>query len=107
MVDAVLFTPDADDDIAEAYKWYEAREVGLGEEFLRCVEACVLGICRHPELYRIAIDDFRRARVRRFPFDIFYEISANSIVIHYVFHTAQDAKKWRGRLRNRKKNKGM
>jgi hypothetical protein len=36
-----VFTPEADQDVAEAYNWYEAREPGLGEDFLRCVEACV------------------------------------------------------------------
>ena len=31
----VKFTAEADDDIASAYYWYEEREIGLGEEFLR------------------------------------------------------------------------
>ncbi len=28
-------------DISEAYDWYEAREFGLGAEFLRCIDACL------------------------------------------------------------------
>lgn len=68
MVERVILTPEADDDVAESYNWYESREPGLGEDFLRCIEACVLGIQRHPEMYPIAVDEFRRAPIRRFPF---------------------------------------
>jgi hypothetical protein len=32
------------EDIADAFAWYENRRVGLGEEFLACVEAWVEAI---------------------------------------------------------------
>lgn len=34
-----MILPAAEQDAAEAYSWYEAQESGLGEEFLRCVDA--------------------------------------------------------------------
>ena len=40
MIERVIFTPEADDDVAGSYDWYESREPGLGENFLRSVEAC-------------------------------------------------------------------
>jgi plasmid stabilization system protein ParE len=98
MTERVVFTPEADDDIAESYRWYQDREPGLGEEFLRCVGACVENIQRHPLLYRVAVDDFRRALVRRFPFEIFYEPTDEGIVIYSVFHCSQDPAKWKKRL---------
>lgn len=58
MIERVIFTPEADDDVAGSYDWYESREPGLGEDFLRSVEACVRGIQRHPEMYPAAIDEF-------------------------------------------------
>ncbi len=58
MIEHVIYTSDAELDIAEAYGWYEAREPGLGEDFLRCVEACVLSIQRHPQLHPVAVDEF-------------------------------------------------
>jgi hypothetical protein len=36
-------------------------------------------------MYRVAIDEFRRAPIRRFPFEIFYELTGNSITIYSVF----------------------
>ena len=98
MIESVVFTDEAKDDVRESYGWYESREPGLGEEYLRCVEACVQTIQRHPELYPVAVDEFRRALVRRFPFEIFYEVSGNSLVIYSVFHCSQNPQKWRHRL---------
>ena len=69
MIEHVIFTPEADDDVAGSYDWYERQEPGLGEDFLRSVEACVRGIQRHPEMYPAAIDEFRRAPIRRFHLD--------------------------------------
>jgi plasmid stabilization system protein ParE len=98
MIGRIIFTSEADDDIAEAYNWYESREPGLGEEFLRCLEARILTIQRQPEIYRVAVDEFRRAFMRRFPYEIFYEPTNDAIVIYSVFHYSQDPQKWRKRL---------
>jgi plasmid stabilization system protein ParE len=99
MIERIVYTPEAEQDVADAYSWYEAREPGLGEEFLRCVEACVLIIQRHPYLYPVAADEFRRALVRRFPFEVFYEPDEDSLVIYSVFHCSQDPQKWSSRLK--------
>jgi plasmid stabilization system protein ParE len=100
MIERVIFTPEADDDVVESYRWYEDREPGLGEDFLRCVEVCILSIQRHPRMYPVAVDEFRRALLRRFPYEIFYEPTGDSIVIYSVFHCSQDPEKWRKRLRH-------
>ena len=98
MIERVIYTEDAESDVAASYDWYESREPGLGKDFLRCVEACVLTIQRHLLLYPVAVDGFRRALVRRFPYEVFYEPTANVIVIYSVFHCSQDPQKWRTRL---------
>lgn len=98
MVEKILFTPEAADDVSAAYNWYEAREPGLGEDFLRCVEACLLMALRHLHMYPAAVDDFRRAFIRRFPFEVFYEPTGDGLVVYSVFHCSQDPQKWRKRL---------
>ena len=95
MIERMIYTPDAEADIAEAYQWYEGREPGLGED---CVEACVAMLQRHPLMHRVAVDSFRRALIRRFPYEIFYEPAAESLTIYSVFHCSQDPQKWRNRL---------
>src|SRR5580658_7091607 len=95
-----ILLPEAEQDVAQSYAWYEEQEPGLGEEFLRCVDACILSIRRNPKLHVIAHETYRRALVRRFPYTIFYEYEERRkrIVIYSVFHCAQDPEKWRGRL---------
>ncbi len=77
----LVFAPEAAQDIDEAYRWYEDRRVGLGEEFLSCVDACVQAVCRVPELHAKVHLEYRRALVRRFPFAVFYEYVAGTVTV--------------------------
>jgi len=70
----------------------------LGDEFLRCVDACILSIRRNPELYELAHETYRRALLRRFPYAVFYEVLEGSITVYSVFHCSQDPQKWLKRL---------
>ncbi len=36
----LIIAPEVEQDVSEAYTWYEERRVGLGEEFLSYVDAC-------------------------------------------------------------------
>jgi len=72
--------------------------LGLGEEFLGCVDGCLRSICRMPELYAKVHEDYRRALVRRFPYAIFYEYVDGKIFVYSIFHTSRDPKKWRERF---------
>jgi plasmid stabilization system protein ParE len=90
--------PEAEQDISEAYDWYEQRRPSLGEEFLSCLDACIERICRSPELHAKVYEDYRRALIRRFPYAVFYEFTGAAVFIYCVFHTSQDPSKWRERL---------
>lgn len=94
----LIIAPDVEYDINEAYNWYEERRVGLGEEFLSCVDACIHAICRSPELYAVVHEGYRRGLVRRFPYSIFYEHINDVVTIYCVFHNSRDPQKWRERL---------
>ena len=98
MAAELIFAPEAETDIGEAFGWYENQRPGLGEEFLSCVDACIKKICRTPEIYAKVYKQCRRALVRRFPYAIFYEYTGETIVIYCVFHTSRDPRKWRDRL---------
>ncbi|MCU0916598.1 MAG: type II toxin-antitoxin system RelE/ParE family toxin [Planctomycetes bacterium] len=92
------FTAPARQDATHAFAWYEEQSLGLGLEFLRCLEAAVLSIQRHPFMYPAVLDEFRQALIRRFPYVVFYEVEPNRIVIHAIFHCSQDPDKWKARL---------
>jgi len=46
----LILLSQAEQDITEAYDWYQQRELGLGEEFLRCIDASIQTIERNPEI---------------------------------------------------------
>jgi hypothetical protein len=74
--------PNAEIDLAEAYAWYELQRVGLGEDFLGCVDACIQSVRRMPKMNRCVYKEYRRALVRRFPYAAFDETLEQSIVSH-------------------------
>jgi toxin ParE1/3/4 len=98
MARSLVLVSEAETDILEAYGWYEERRRGLGDEFLSCVDACLSGIARQPELHAVIFDQYRRALVRRFPYAVFYEATSETVIVYGVLHTARDPDKWRQRL---------
>jgi plasmid stabilization system protein ParE len=97
----IVMTPEAEQDLSEAYDWYEQRRVGLGEDFLARVDAVIQGISRLPEFHPIVHENYRRAVVRKFPYVVFYEYAGGKVTVYCVFHTSQDPDKWRQRLPER------
>jgi hypothetical protein len=71
MTTELVLAPEVGQDVSEAYRWYNERRIGLGEEFLSCVDACIQSICRKPEMHSIVYRNFRRGLVRRFPYSVF------------------------------------
>lgn len=98
MAAKLILAPEEEQDIAEAYSWYEGHRTGLGEEFLSCVEACSEAIRRTPDMHPVVHESYRRSLVRRFPHVIFYEHEEGIVTVYGVFHTSRDPNKWRQRL---------
>ena len=100
MIKSLILIPEAKEDVKEAYLWYEEQSLGLGIEFLRCVEAVLTSIQRTPQLYPIVYEAYRRALVRRFPFAIFFEHedSTDQCIVYSVFHCSQNPEKWQKRI---------
>lgn len=100
MTETPILLPEAKADVGDAYLWYEEQSMGLGMEFLRCVETALLAIQRAPLSYPTVHESYRRSLVRRFPFAIFFEFKPdqNCCVVYSVFHCSQNPDKWRSRL---------
>ncbi len=94
----LILAPEAEQDIADAYAWYEERRIGLGEDFMTRVDACIEKIRRMPELYACVHENYRRALVRRFPYAVFYEYENDRVTVYAVMHTSRNPAKWRKRL---------
>jgi toxin ParE1/3/4 len=84
---AVRITPLAEADIAGAQDWYESKQPGLGLRFVEHVRATIQRIGQNPFQYQIAFENARRARVREFPYAVWYRVlDDESVVIACLAH---------------------
>lgn len=93
----LVFRPEVREELDEAYSWYESQKLGLGDEFLDCVDETVNRISQMPESYVIVYGDIRRAVVRRFPYAVYYRIVSSRVIVTAIFHGRRDPKSWQMR----------
>jgi len=91
---ALIVRPEAERDLRDAYSWYESHSAGLGEEFLRSIDATFALIQRHPEAFPFIHRQVRRALIRRFPYGVFYVADPERTAILSVLHMRQDPAEW-------------
>jgi plasmid stabilization system protein ParE len=87
---AVLFRPEAREDIVQARDWYEERAAGLGREFLRALEVAVARAQRSPEAFPLIEGRFRRVPLRRFPHFLVYQCDRRGVTVLACFHHRPD-----------------
>ena len=89
--------PAVDEDLAEARDWYDKRREGLGQEFLAQVDAAIEFISVNPELRPAEFRSVRRAKVRRFPYIVYYRIVEPDIEVLAILHGRRNPRVWRSR----------
>ena len=93
----IRLRPEALDELAEAWRWYEGQRQGLGDEFRACVDAVMAEIARAPLLSAKVQGEVRRRIVRRFPFSVIYLSEPDHAEVLAVFHSARDPRRWHER----------
>jgi plasmid stabilization system protein ParE len=71
----LVIEPEAEQDIADAYEWYERNRAGLGGTFLAAVRAALDRICENPTGFPKAHRDVRRTLLRTFPYSVLHRHS--------------------------------
>lgn len=84
-------------DLARAFGWYETERVGLGHEFLRAVAVTFAAVDRAPEQFPVALDDVRKALVRRFPYVVYFVVLPAGVVVIAVAHGRRHPRRWQSR----------
>lgn len=78
----VEYSPDALDELRRNMAYYEGKQPGLGNDFLDEVEAVVAGIARSPNRYpEFRCSGRRKARLKRFPYTVYFVPLPNSVWI--------------------------
>lgn len=87
----------AQEDIREAVEWYDRQSPGLGAEFVRCLDACLSLISRHPEMFPEMHRKARMALMRRFPYLVIYRPTTEFISVIAVIHGSRHPRRWKRR----------
>jgi len=93
----IVIQADAEEDIKDAYQWYESQRKGLGESFLLCIEVALSRVSRTSQIYAVVYKDIRRSLIHRFPFGIFYIEGEKNITVLAVLHARRNPKTWKVR----------
>lgn len=94
----VRYRPEAESDVEDAFAWYESKQPGLGEEFLKAVERSIKLIQRHPSSGFKVQRHARRVLIDRFPYGLLYVPESEELVVVACFHFSRDPKVWQKRL---------
>lgn len=90
-----ILRPAAAADVEDAWRWYEARREGLGDEFLEVVRAAIESIGAYPESAPVVHRDIRRRLLKRFPYGLFYRLIEGQVVVVACFHAKRNPRLWR------------
>lgn len=81
-----IVRPEAENDLKEAFFWYEDERSGLGYDFLLQVDAGLRFIERNPEIYPPEYKGTKKHLVKRFPYKMIYLVEKERIIVLAVIH---------------------
>jgi hypothetical protein len=93
----VVSHPEADEELAAAALWYEARQPGLGDDFLGDFELALSRVIQKPQRPRLIQGKNRKLNFRRFPYAIVYELQDDILFVKAVMHLHRRPFYWRHR----------
>jgi plasmid stabilization system protein ParE len=94
-------SPEAEAEVQSAATWYEGKRPGLGIEFIAVIDKAFESILENPEACPVWRADraYRRCFLKRFPYVVFFGISAATVEIIAVAHAKRSPGYWLDRLR--------
>ena len=90
--------PDAVDEYAAAFRWYQERSPAAALRFELHAEQALMFSAMHPEASPLCDDLHRYRKIRRFPYGIIYRCIGQSVVVVSFAHDRQLPGFWRDRI---------
>jgi toxin ParE1/3/4 len=98
----VEFRPEVQKDMAEAASWYEARQSGLGAEFVEEIVRVWDALAENPLINsrRHPVRNIRWRYPERFPYRVIYELNEVevTVVVAAVLHAMRHDRHWQKRM---------
>jgi plasmid stabilization system protein ParE len=91
------FHPEAELEFIEAAAYYERQVPGLGGRFGSEIRRAIDLLLDHPEIGSAIAPDLRKIVLNRFPFTLYYSVTAEVLRIEVVAHQRRRPGYWRSR----------
>ena len=90
-----MFSSRVQKEIAKSWEWYEERQSGLGDRFVKEVLTKIKLIEQHLERYPTRHKSYKETPIAVFPFLIIYRLNTRKKIIRIVsiFHTSLNPKR--------------
>ncbi len=93
----LVFHPSVKGEIDEAFRWYEQKRPGLGDDFLAAIEEVFNRLRTMPQIHQTVYRDVRRALPKRFPYAVYYRVHDDRVEVISVHHSSRDPSRWQSR----------
>lgn len=94
----VEFVLAAEEELEDAFNYFEAQRPGLGREFALEVDAAIGRIKEYPNLWQRLFEGVRRCQLKRFEYGLVYCVRGDVVTIYAVMHLKRRPSYWRKRL---------
>ncbi len=86
----IIFKRFAEEDLTEAYDWYENKSTELGERFLSAIDDAINRVAYNPLVLRERKDSFRVILAKPFSHCIYYLVHESKVLIYAVLHGSRE-----------------
>ncbi len=80
----LIFSPDVESDVKNAYNYYNSVLKGLGKRFKNELKKQLILLKINPLTNSYRYDSVRLATINHFPYSIHYTINNKQIVVHAI-----------------------
>ena len=87
----------AENDIRQAFLWYQEQKVSLGKTFEKHIFKAVNSIQDNPLKIQTRYNNTRIFFLKKLPFGIHFKVNGKEVFIIAVFHTSQRSENWKDR----------
>lgn len=92
-----IISDNAHKDIDEIIDWYLEIDTKLAEDVVNETYLLFDLISQNPNIYRTRYKNLRLINLKKFPYQIVYQFTENSIKIIAVIHSKRNPKSWKSR----------
>ena len=93
----VNYTPEAVSELLSISRYYEEKQLGLGNDFNEKLDSSIARCRNNPEMGRLIGAQIRCLVMQKFPYNIIYKLTPDKIIIIAVAHQKRLPGYWENR----------